>query len=241
MENFSDIINWNSVFKHSETFKKNKPFQFAFIEEFFQRDFYERLYETYPKIDESWYVASDHSKSQLTKYWRNGGSGVIVEEGDDHNYSQEWNRFKRYVHTKEFLENFLKFSGVPVNKVKFFHFMAYRRGGFQLPHIHNIGPSTLIFMVYFSKNWQKGDPGGTYMASKPDESSIIFEPYNLNNSLALFHDGPKAAHGIRYITKDVERRALQITLEEYSPKLGWTGGGHLEAVLKENVQKAKEI
>ena len=41
------------------------------------------------------------------------------------------------------------------------------------------------------------------MASEPDESSIIFEPYNLDNSIALFHDGPKAAHGVRYISKDI--------------------------------------
>ena len=69
----------------------------------------------------------------------------------------------------------------------------------------------------------KGSPGGTYMASDVDESSIIFEPYNLDNSVAVFQDGPKAAHGIRLITKDVERRALQITLEGYSTDKGWTG------------------
>ena len=101
--------------------------------------------------------------------------------------------------------------------------MSYTKGGFQEPHIHNIGPSTLIIMVYLSKNWVKGSPGGTYMASDVDESSIIFEPYNLDNSVAVFQDGPKAAHGIRLITKDVERRALQITLEGYSTDKGWTG------------------
>lgn len=32
-------------------------------------------------------------------------------------------------------------------------------------------------------------------------------------------------HRIRYITKDVERTSLQITLEGYSPETGWSGGG----------------
>ena len=79
-------------------------------------------------------------------------------------------------------------------------------------------------MIYFSKNWKNGDPGGTYISAEDDESSIIFEPYNLDNSVAIFHDGPNAMHGARYIKKDVERHALQITLEQYDEKLGWSGG-----------------
>ena len=100
--------------------------------------------------------------------------------------------------------------------------MGYQRGGFQLPHIHTVGPSTLVIMLYFSKNWKQGDPGGTYMASEPDESSIIFEPDNLDNTIALFHDSPYAAHGVRYISKDIERRGFQITLEGFSEDSGWS-------------------
>jgi len=224
MEDFSGIINWENVFKNSDTFKKNKPFRFVFIEEFFEQKFYENLFRTYPKIDETWTKSTVFHKSQFVKYWgKTSGQNIVVENEDDPQYSPQWNKFKRYCHSDEFLENFRKFSGVPVNKLKFFHFMSYRKGGFQLPHIHNNGPSSLILMVYFSRGWKKGDPGGTYMASGEDESKIIFEPYNLDNSMAIFHDGPRAAHGVRLITKDVERRALQITLEEYSPKSGWTG------------------
>ena len=79
-------------------------------------------------------------------------------------------------------------------------------------------------MFYFSKGWKQGQSGGTYMASEVDESKIIFEPYNLDNSLALFHDGPKAAHGTRLISENVERKALQITLEEWNQKDGWSSG-----------------
>ena len=79
-------------------------------------------------------------------------------------------------------------------------------------------------MLYFSKDWRKDDPGGTYMATDVDESSIIFEPYDLDNSMAIFQDSKFSAHGTRYIVKDVERRALQITLEEYEEVNGWSGG-----------------
>jgi len=223
MEDFSNIVNWGSVSNQSSSFKNQTPFPFAFIEEFFERDFYEKLYETYPKIDETWTSANTATKTQLTKYWNGIGPNVVVGREDDPQYSEEWNKFKRYVQSEEFVEKIRKFSGVTVNKLKFCNFISYTKGGFQEPHIHNVGQSTLIFMVYLSKNWVKGSPGGTYMASDVDESSIIFEPYNLDNSVAVFQDGPKAAHGIRLITKDVERRALQITLEGYSTDKGWTG------------------
>ena len=228
MENFSEIINWDNVFKQSEEFRKNTPFKFGFIEEFFKRDFYEKLYESYPKIGKTWIESPQIAKVSFSrffgKYGRNkDGNLKVVGDEDDPKLSQEWNKLKRYAQSKEFIENFRKFSDVPVNKLKYFHFIAIKKGGFQFPHIHNVGPSTLVFMVYFSKNWKNGDPGGTYMATEEDESSIIFEPYNLDNSVEIFHDGPNAGHGARYITKDVERRALQITLEQYDEKSGWTG------------------
>lgn len=225
MTEFPKIINWENVFKKSDEFKNQKPFKFGFIEEFFDRDFYERLYGTYPTIDDSWSVSSDHSKYQLNRFWGNNTkASEVVADVEDKKWSQEWNTLKKYAHSKEFIDNFKKFSGVPVSKLKHFHLIRLKKGGFQLPHIHDVGPSTLILMIYFSKNWENGDPGGTYMATEEDESKIIFEPYNLDNSMALFHDGSHAAHGTRYITKDVDRRALQITLEGYSEKDGWSGG-----------------
>ena len=223
MEDFSNIINWDSVDNQSNSFKNQTPFRFAFIEDFFEREFYEKLFETYPKIDETWTLAETSTKTQFIKFWNGLGPNDVVVHDDDPQYSEEWNKFKRYAHSEEFVEKIRKFSGVTVNKLKYFNFMSYSKGGFQEPHIHNVGPSTLIIMIYLSKNWVKGSPGGTYMASDTNESSIIFEPYNLDNSVIIFQDGPKAVHGIRLITKDVERRALQITLEGYSTDKGWTG------------------
>ena len=225
MINFPQIINWENVFKQEASFKNAKPFKFGFIEGIFQPDFYNKLYETYPSLDR-FKDGSDWSKSQLILRCGNSDTTPmhIVDEGDDLTLSEEWNTLKRYAESEEFLGNFRKFSGLPVNKVKHFVFVAYRRGGFQLPHIHNVGPSTLVLMFYFSKGWKQGDPGGTYISTDLDESSIIFEPYNLDNSMALFHDGPNAAHGMRMLNKDVERRAIQITLEQWSPEKGWSGG-----------------
>ena len=67
-----------------------------------------------------------------------------------------------------------------------------------------------ILVQPFSKGWQKGDPGATYVASDLDESSIIFEPYNLENTMVIFQDAVNAIHGARYLEKDVERRAYKL-------------------------------
>lgn len=210
MEDFNNIINWDNLLKNSTNFQKNKPFKFGYVEEFLVREFYEKLYETFPKIDDTWTFANLLSKVQYAKLWQN------LDDIKDKSLSKEWIKFIQYTFTNEFVSNFREYSGVNVTDTHNLGFLAYKKGGFQLPHIHNVGPNTLIIMLYFSKGWKKGDPGGTYMASDIDESKIIFEPYNLDNTMAIFHDGPKAAHGMRYITKDVVRQGFQITLDNFS-------------------------
>ena len=42
--------------------------------------------------------------------------------------------------------------------------------------------------------------------------------------MVIFQDANNAIHGARYLEKDVERRALQITLEGWSSETGWSGG-----------------
>ena len=217
-----NIINWENVLTHSKTFQDQKPTKWTFLEEFFVRNFYEKLYETYPKKDESWFFVSTDDKSSYGKWWREEQAEHIAVDVEDASFSESWNQFHHYLFSDEFISNIRKFSGIPVNRVKHFSFTLLTKGGYQLPHIHNVGPSTLILMLYFSKNWAKGDPGGTYVTPEEDESKMIFEPYNLNNTTIIFHDGPHAGHGVRYITKDVERRAVQIYLEKYSPETGWS-------------------
>lgn len=225
MEDYSEIVNWDNFFKQSDSFKNTKPFRFAYVEEFFKKPFYDRLYETYPKYDETWDQSSEFNKSQFVRGFGENHYGDYAAPGKDDKLAQEWNTLYNYLHTEEFVENFRKFSGIPVKKMKTFRFTLYHKGGFQLPHIHNEGPSTLIVFFYFSKGWQKGDPGGTYVASEEDESKIIFETPNLDNTMTMLHDGPLSAHGVRYITKDVERKALQVYFEGYSEEDGWSGKG----------------
>ena len=137
-----------------------------------------------------------------------------VHQKDDLTLSKEWNKLKRYILSDEFTKNVEKYSGIPIKKVKYFSFIALHKGDFLLPHIDGDKSVKLNMMLYFNKNWQKDDPGGTYVSTKDDESTIIFEPYNLDNTVFCFPPSTtKSWHGTRYITKDVRRQAIAIAWE----------------------------
>ncbi|MAV95497.1 MAG: hypothetical protein CMA31_07460 [Euryarchaeota archaeon] len=234
MKDSTNMVNWENVFEKSDSFKNNPDFQFTFVENFFQKDFYEKLFSTYPEFnDGTWITGDTMNKKQLVKPWANLKPEDKLEKIQDSSVSEAWNNFKLYVESDEFLSNMREFTGVKINKLKVFGFYGYEKGGFQMPHAHNVGPSTLIMMLYFSKGWKNGQPGGTFMAKDYDESSIIFEPYNLDNSMAIFHDAPNAIHGVRRLTEDVQRKAVQICLEEYSEKDGWSGWSYSDVKKEE--------
>lgn len=220
-EDFSGIINWDNFFAQSENFKNTKPFSYAFIEEVFVRDFYDKLYEGYPSLDE-FSDGSTFSKLQLRKDWGDATKFDIVLPGPDKTLNAEWNKLKRYFESEEFLDNISKFSGVHVNKLRHFNFNSYRKGGFNSPHKHGLSSNVLIGMFYFCKDWPDGEAGGTYVASERDESSILFEPYNLDNSMIILQEGPNSYHGCRQISVDRERRATQFYLDRFENNK-WSG------------------
>ena len=221
MDEFSKIMNWKNIFLKSEDFQNNNPTKFTFLENIFYEDFYKKLYETFPKISAFTKIETP-DKSTLRRWWgKNNKNGILDPNEKDNGVSSEWNLFYKYLHSDEFIENIQKFSKIKVNKTKHFVFLNMQYGGYQLPHIHDVGPSTLILIIYFNKNWPNGEPGGTYI-SKNDGSEIIFEPYNLENSCVIFQDGPHAEHGVRYIERDTERKGIQITIEGFSTEDGWS-------------------
>ena len=86
----SQMINWDNVFRHSKTFQERKPTKWAFLEEFFVRDFYEKLYETYPKKDDSWFVESSNDKSAYRKWWTGNKDDHFASDVEDPNFSKSW-------------------------------------------------------------------------------------------------------------------------------------------------------
>ena len=183
------------------------------------RGFYEELYKTYPKFDDTWSEMDSYDRVGYRKFWKRDEETNHIQEYDSR-YNESWNKFLEYAWSKEFIKKLVEVTGVEVTGLRHFCFMYAKKDGFQSPHIHNVSDKTLIVFIYFSKNWEEGDPGGTYLSDGRDESKILFEPYDLDNTSLFVLDGPNAAHGVRRITKDVERRGIQLTFEPLTND-GW--------------------
>ena len=217
-----NIVNWQNASSQSLNFKNSSPTKWAFIKEFLDRGFYEELYKTFPKFDDTWSLEDSYDKISYRKFWKKDDERNHIQEYDSR-YSESWNEFLKHAWSEEFIKKLVEVTGVEVTGLRHFCFMYAKKDGFQSPHIHNVSDKTLIVFIYFSKNWEEGDPGGTYLSDGRDESKILFEPYDLDNTSLFVLDGPNAAHGVRRITKDVERRAIQLTYEPFSTTDGWYG------------------
>ena len=227
-----NIVNWKNAYEQSSNFKNHSPTKWAFVKEFLNKDFYEELYKTFPKFDDTWNEEDSDEKLAYRKFWKRDEGGYYTDgtprehnlmQEYDSRYSDPWNKFLKHAWSEEFIKKLADVTGVEVTNLRHFCFMYAKKNCFQSTHIHNVSDKTLIVFIYFSKNWEEGDPGGTYLSDGIDESKILFEPYNLDNSALIVLDGPEAAHGVRKITKDVERRAIQLTYEPYSSVNGWYG------------------
>jgi len=217
-----DVINWQNAYEQSSNFKNQNSTKWAFVEEFLDRNFYEELYKTYPKFDNTWREEDSYDRLAYRKFWKKDKEESVITEYDSR-YSESWNKFLKYAWSEEFIKKLVEVTGVEVTGLRHFCFMYAKKDNFQSPHIHNVSDKTLIVFIYFSKNWKNGDPGGTYLSDGRNESKILFEPSNLDNTSLFVLDGPDAAHGMRKITKDVERRAIQLTYEPFSTTDGWYG------------------
>ena len=214
-------MDWENILKNSETFQNQTPFKYGYFENVFDKTFYEQLFDSYPKFDNTWVRIEEPDKSAYRKYWSGENKQIVDKIEDDEEFSQSWNMFHKYIHSQEFEENFSKFTGVTGLKTKYFTFANLIKGGFQYTHAHNLSPSTVTMFFYFVKDWKQGDPGCTYFASGEEDSDILVEPYNLNNTMTLFRDADNAYHGVRYIEKDIERRSVCVIMERFTEGKGW--------------------
>ena len=215
-----DIVNWQNAHEQSSNFKNHSPTKWTFVKEFLNRDFYEELYNTFPKLDNTCSVKDSYDTLSYQKFWKRDQETNLIQEYDSR-YSESWNKFLEHLWSKEFIKKLVEVTGIEVTGLRHFCFLYAKKDCFQSPHIHNVSDKTLIVFIYFSKNWEKGDPGGTFLSDGKDESKILFEPDDLDNTSLFVLDGPNAAHGMRKITKDVERRAIQLTYEPFSTTNGW--------------------
>ena len=104
------IFDWNNVLSYSGEFQTNPYFSFSYMENIFDKNFYEELFTTFPKLDDSWLRIEDPDKSTYRKFWFDAKSQEIDRVGNDPNFSNAFNTLHEYCHSNDFMENFSKFS-----------------------------------------------------------------------------------------------------------------------------------
>ena len=218
MTDTNKIFNWDNIFANSKTFKNNKPFPYGFVENVLYSDFYDALYKTFPKEDDTWESSTNISRSSKRKLF---GKDTKYKAADisDPTMSDEWNVFHHYLFSNDFITKMAKYTGINLTALDHFIFINNHKGDFNIPHAHHIGipeekyAYKLTVLMYFAKGWKKGDIGGTYVSkTDEDESDIIFEPTNLDNSMICFKETPISFHGSRPMTSDIIRRSIQFTM-----------------------------
>ena len=125
LNDFSEIFNWDILNEQSESFQNAKPFRNIFLKGIFKENFYKKLYDSYPKFDESWVVENDWRRAAKRK-------NLVSEtkiNGDDWNL--EWKKFATYVTSKEFFNNISKFTGINITRHMDTSFLASEKGDFQ--------------------------------------------------------------------------------------------------------------
>ena len=65
-----NVVNWQNAYDKSSNFKSSGPPKWAFVKEFLNRDFYEELYNTFPKFDDTWNVTDNEEKFAYRKFWK---------------------------------------------------------------------------------------------------------------------------------------------------------------------------
>ena len=211
------IFNWDNILNNSEIFQNNHPFPYGFIKNPIDEEYYNELCNTYPTVDDKWYSADDYSRSSIKRHFGNSKANNIIDE-DDESLSKSWNDLFHYLNSKEATEKMSEYTGLKVTKLRSLDFVLNRKGDFNLPHSHHIGIKQedyeykFTVLIYFAKDWIKGSPGGTYISEGEDESTIVFEPTDLNNSWICFAETPNSWHGSRYMTHDIPRPSIQFTM-----------------------------
>ena len=77
-----NIVNWQNAYDQSSNFKNSSPTKWAFVKEFLDRNFYEELYKTYPKFDDTWSLEDSYDKISYRKFWKIDQEKTIIMEHD---------------------------------------------------------------------------------------------------------------------------------------------------------------
>lgn len=204
------MINWDILKEKSETFKKNKPVPFMFVEGVIKQEVYDKLVDEWP--------GEEHFRpfNEVMKRVHCGPlKSFKIGEPVDVNFpelSKTWNEFLKYVASEEYLQNLGEITGMKFTQLIEFGIMEDRKGDFVHPHIDEAIHNTVTSFYYFTKGWKREFGGSTCLLEDDSFDNIVFEPNALDNACLLFKQTDNSWHGYKRIkVESPHRKAIIIT------------------------------
>jgi hypothetical protein len=210
------ILNWKNILKKAHEFQNSKPFPYGYIENIINEEMYDKLCQTFPVENEIWHQVTDWSRSSIKRYFGDEQKNSLALDVENKSLSEEWNKLHHYLFSNECITKFSEYTGLKLSGLRQFAFINNHKGHYNMPHYHFEDSQKgdehyqVTFLIYLTKGWIN-DVGGTYVCKNEDETSIIFEPKNLDNSMMGFAETPISWHGSKYITRDAIRHSIQFT------------------------------
>ena len=99
-----NIINWENTFTESSKFQKRNPTKWAFVKNFLNEKFYEELYDTFPKFDETWSEEDSYDKIYYRKFREKDEESNIITKNDSR-FSESWNKLMNHLWSEDFINN----------------------------------------------------------------------------------------------------------------------------------------
>lgn len=215
-----DVLNDKENLK--KLFIKAKPFPFVVIDNFFEKNVFDKLLEDF----ELYY---DENKNNGKSYNTEVESDKWTSQGNF--LSNDLLAVGEYLKS-DFLKDFLKdITGFKVlntssfnsNNVGFFHLM--KNNAYLGPHIdhmmdmdsNNVGYHVLNIIIYITKEWNPNWGGGTFFKNNSDNTftDVEFKP----NRAVVFMHSPISIHGTNRVTNTTDNKRISIYFDYYSNEL----------------------
>ena len=202
------MINWDVLKAKSETFKKNKPFSFMFVQGAIKQEVYDKLVAEWPS-EEKFRLFNEVMKRVHV------GPSKIFKTGESVNMnfpelSETWNEFANYVASEEYIKNLSEITGMKLTQLTEFGLLEGKKGDFVHPHIDEAVYNQTSSLYYFTKDWKREFGGATCILTNDSYDNVVFEPNALDNNYLLFHETNNAWHGYKRIRIESPHRKAVI-------------------------------
>ncbi len=193
--NFNKLINFNNLKKEAKLFKKNKPFNYLVVDDFFESNFAKKLESEIPNYNDNiWHEYNNPIEvKKLTNNWNNFKTNTYVT----FSYLTS-DKFTNILEKILNIKNLINDPGLHGGGIH-----VHKNGGKLNPHLdYFIHPKNncirkLNLLIYLNKNWKEKNGGHLGFWEKNNNKLILKkEILPKYNRAVIFDTSTNSWHGL---------------------------------------------